>query len=366
MPSSEFLDGLLMTETMQHAMERDGITSPTQVQAMSFSAISAGKDAVLHSGTGTGKTLAYLLPVLQRLRQGPGRAVVIAPGVELAMQTMRVANVYKDPEMKAAAAVATTNKKRQNKRIQKSTRLVVGTTDRVAELLAGGKLKGTRILVLDEIEPILSAKGFDTIVTRLLRTPSELQIIIASATLEGRSGAFIDQFMPEAEHIGGSQEATTPAIDHHTVRVAGRLNKDATIVRFLQQNPGQAIIFSSQMGKQSRLFHELTDANISTVTVSRQRNKHQRQAGIQAFRAGQARVLLTDDASGRGLDIPKVAFVLHHDVPHSLASYLHRAGRTGRAGERGQSVLFIEKSARAALRHIASQLQAPITPFATQ
>jgi len=361
-----FLDGLSVTDTIQKAMANDGITTPTQVQALSFAAIAAGQNVVLHSGTGTGKTLAYLLPVLQRLREQQGRAVVIAPGVELAMQTMRVANAYKDPDMKAAAAVATSNKKRQNKRIQQSTRLIVGTTDRIAELLSSGKLKGTRILVLDEIDPLLSAKGFDTIVSQLVRTAPDLHVLIASATLSDRSKSFIDRFMPEALIVRDAEAPKTQAISHHTVRVTGRLSKNMAIVRFLEQNAGQTIIFTSNTSQQSRLFHELTKHNIRTVTVSRQRNKQQRQAGIQTFRSGKARVLLTDDATGRGLDIPKVAFVLHHDVPRSLAAYVHRAGRTGRAGEQGRSVLFVDDAARSALRRITSELQAPITPFAAR
>ncbi len=366
MQPNNFLSGLIVTDTMQRAMAADGITTPTQVQALSFAAIAAGKNVVLHSGTGTGKTLAYLLPILQRLREEDGRAVVIAPGVELAMQTMRVANAYKDPELKTAAAVATSNKKRQNKRIQQSTRLVVGTTDRIAELLSSGKLKGTRILVFDELDPILSARGFDTVVTLLLRSAANLHVLIASATLSERSQSFIDRFLPQALVVETLETPTKDTISHHTVRVAGRLGKDTAIVRFVQQNPGQTIIFSAHMNQQSRLFHELTGHNIATVTVSRQRNKQQRQAGIQAFRAGKARVLLTDDATGRGLDIPRVAFVLHHDVPRSLAAYVHRAGRTGRAGHQGRSVLFVEDAARGALRRIAAGLHAPITPFSAR
>jgi superfamily II DNA/RNA helicase len=363
MQPTSFLDGLIVTDTMQRAMAADGITTATQVQVLSFAAIAAGHDVVLHSGTGTGKTLAYLLPVLQRLREEEGRVVVIAPGVELAMQTMRVANAYKDPELKTAAAVATTNKKRQNKRIQQSTRLVVGTTDRIGELLSSGKLKDTRILVFDEIDPILSARGLEPVITLLSRSASKLQVLVASATLSERAQSFIDRFMPQALIVGDPETSTDHAISHHTVRVAGRLGKDTAIVRFVQQNPGQMIIFVANMNQQSRLFHELCGHNIPTVTVSRQRNKQQRQAGIQAFRAGKARVLLTEDATGRGLDIPRVAFVLHHDVPQSLAAYVHRAGRTGRAGQQGRSVLFVDDAARSAVRRIASQLQAPITPF---
>ena len=363
MQPDNFLTDLLVTPAIEHAMAADGITTATQVQALSFAPIAAGKNVVLHSGTGTGKTLAYLLPMLQRLRQEEGRAVVIAPGVELAMQTMRVANAYKNPEFKIAAAVATTNKKRQNKRIQKSTRLVVGTTDRVAELLLSGKLKGTRFLALDEIDPILNARGFEVVLDRLLRSHSPLQVVVASATLSERARSFIDQFAPQALVVRDLNTPIKEAISHHTVRVSGRLNKNTTIVRFVQQNSGQTIIFSSDMNQQSRLFHELTAQHIATVTVSRQRTKQQRQAGIQAFRAAKARVLLTDDASGQGLDIPRVAFVLHHDVPRSLAAYVHRAGRTGRAGHRGLSVLFVEDSARGALRRIAAGLDTPITPF---
>ncbi len=367
MQPNSFLDGLIVTDTIRVAMATDGITTPTHVQELSFTAIAAGHDVVLHSGTGTGKTLAYLLPVLQRLNEEEGRAVVIAPGVELAMQTMRVANAYKPPELKAAAAVATTNKKRQNKRIQQSTRLIVGTTDRIAELLSCGKLKGTRILVLDEIDPILNTRGFDAVVTLLSRAAPKLQVLIASATLSERSQSFIDRFMPQTLTVRDPEEAhTSDAISHHVVRVAGRLGKDTAIVRFVQQNPGQVIIFAEDMKQQSRLFHELTGHNIPTVTVSRQRTKQQRQAGIQAFRAGRARILLTDDRTGRGLDVPKVAFVLHHDVPHSLAAYVHRAGRTGRAGQQGKSVLFVEDAARSALRRIASGLHTPITPFSSR
>ena len=363
MQSNPFLTGLTVTDTMVRAMAADGITTPTKVQKLSFADIVAGQHVVLHSGTGTGKTLAYLLPVLQQLREADGRAVVIAPGVELAMQTMRVANAYKDPEMKAAAAVATSNKKRQNKRIQQSTRLVVGTTDRIAELLSGGKLKGTKILVLDELDHLLNARGFDAVVTLLSRFASDLQVIIASASLSDRSQSFIDQFVSQAVVVRDADSPANTAISHYTVRVSGRLDKNLAVVRFVQQNPGQTIIFAADMNHQSRLFHELTDHNIATVTVSRQRNKQQRQAGIQAFRAGKARVLLTDDATGRGLDIPKIAFVLHHDVPRSLAAYLHRAGRTGRAGHTGRSVLFVEDASRNSLRRIAAELQAPITPF---
>lgn len=363
MQYNTFIDGLVVTEPIQSAMAADGITTPTQVQALSFATIAAGHNVVLHSGTGTGKTLGYLLPILQRMRETEGRTVVIAPGVELAMQTMRVANAYKDPELKTAAAVATSNKKRQNKRIQQSTRLVVGTTDRIAELFSSGKLKGTRILVLDELDPILSAKGFDTIATLLLRSASNLHLVIASATLGERSQSFINRFMPQALVVQDLETPTNDAITHHIVRVSRRLGKNTAILRFIQQNPGQAIIFTAQMTQQSRLFHELTGHKISTVTVSRQRSKQQRQAGIQAFRSGKARVLLTDDATGRGLDIPGVAFVLHHDVPHSLADYVHRAGRTGRAGQEGRSVLFVEDAARGALRRIEAGLHAPITPF---
>ena len=102
MSSQPFIDGLTVTDTIQAAMRTDGIDHPTHVQTHAIPAGLAGKHAVMHSGTGTGKTLAYLLPVLQRLREGEGRAVVIAPGVELAMQSLRVANAYKDPEIKAA------------------------------------------------------------------------------------------------------------------------------------------------------------------------------------------------------------------------------------------------------------------------
>lgn len=367
MSSQPFIDGLTVTDTIRAAMRADGIGHPTYVQTHAIPAVLAGKHAVMHSGTGTGKTLAYLLPVLQRLREGEGRAVVIAPGVELAMQSLRVAKAYKDPELKAAAAVSTSNSKRQRKRLQKSTRLVVGTPDRVIELFQTGKLKGTRILVLDEIDPILSSKRSEFLNTLLSRSEPKLQLIIATATLTGRSEDFIERFMPDAHRVEAPDAPMREAISHHVVIVSERMRKEAAIVRFIQRNrSGQVIVFASEARHQSRLFHELSDQRIAVVTVNRERTKQQRQAGLRDFRTGKARVLLTDDPTGRGLDVPNVAFVLHYDVPRAKQAYVHRAGRTGRAGQHGCSIVFADPPSRGAIRRLERQLEMSFTLLPTE
>ncbi len=125
------IDGLEITETVAQAMTADGIREPTAVQTEGIAAVLAGAHVVMHSGTGTGKTLAYLLPVLQRLRTDEGRAVVFAPGAELAMQTLAVAMAYKDEALTAAAVISSSSHRRQRKRIGRSTRLVIGTPDRL-------------------------------------------------------------------------------------------------------------------------------------------------------------------------------------------------------------------------------------------
>lgn len=340
----EELEGLTITETMSKAFAADKITSPTEAQQVAIPPILSGENVLIHSGTGTGKTLAYVLPLLQQLRETSHRAVIFAPGAELAMQTLRIVNAYKDEDLKTAAAIATSNSKRQRKRVQQSTRLIVGTTDRLLELFKGGKLKGVQTIVFDELEPILRSRHAAFLYELLSRSEPKRQLIVASATLGQISGEFVDQFMDGCARVNATERPLLDAISHHLVPVSHYQGKEVAIARFIQNNRCQrAILFATEPRHQSHLFHFLEEHHIRVAILNRDRSKNQRKKALADFKDGKVKLLLTTDAAARGIDVPDIQWVLHYDLPLSAQAYTHRAGRTGRAGKKGSSVVFADK-----------------------
>lgn len=234
MSGFESIEGLTLTDTITAALQADGITAPLPVQTLAMASMLAGKHVLMHAGTGSGKTIAYVLPLLQHLREHPDhRAVVVAPGAELVMQTLRVVNAYKDEDLTTGAALSTTNTRRQRKRVTRSTRLVVGTPDRLIEMFSGGKLKGVRVIVFDELEPILGSRGAGFFHELLSRSTPKVQILVASATMGGKSDAFVQRFMADGEVVRPAEDALTHSIQHRFVRLPRNQPPQMTIARFL-------------------------------------------------------------------------------------------------------------------------------------
>jgi len=351
------LEGLTITETMSKAFAADKITAPTQVQRVAVKPILDGEHVLIKSGTGTGKTLAYLLPLLQQLRESDHRAVIFAPGAELVMQIVRAANAYKDEDLKTAGIISTSSQKRQRKRLQRSTRLVVGTTDRLVELFRGGKLKGVRTIIFDELEPILRSRASAFLYELLSRSEPKMQLIVATATLGQVSDEFIEQFMSGCARVEASEKPLIEAISHHMIRVSHRQGKEVAIARFIQNNRcKRAILFATEPRHQSHLFQYLEEHHISVATLSRERTKNQRKRALENFKNGKAKLLLTTDAAARGIDVPDIEWVLHYDLPSSAQAYVHRAGRTGRAGKKGHSVVFADNETLDTIRRLKRQL----------
>ena len=348
-----------LSEPQQAALAAAGIPALNEAQLRTIPEVLAGHDVVLHAGTGTGKTLAYLLPVLQMLRDTPDlRAVVVAPGTALGMQTVRGAREVAPDGVTVAAAAATTSRKRQKKRVTNSTRLIVGTPDRISELFAKRKLKGVRVLVLDELDPILAAQASSFLTTWLQRSEPAVQKIVASATLGRRSTAFLSRFAPDAVLVRPSERPLVQAITHRHVAVRGA--KEIALARFVQEHRcRRAIVFVSEPRLQSHLLRYLGEHDIEAVAVAREGSKEARRRGLQAFRDGKAALLLTTDRIARGLDVPEVDWVLHYDLPNTPEEYVHRAGRTGRAGREGTSVVFVDDRGRSAFRRLQRALDLP-------
>jgi ATP-dependent RNA helicase DeaD len=353
-----------ITATVERALQEDEITQPTAIQEAAIGEILAGQHVVLESGTGTGKTLAYLLPILQRLAAEPlGRAVILTPSAELAIQILGIARRYKEEHVSVAGVVAGGNRNKVKDQLQKSTRLVVGTPARIFELYNERKLKGVSTMVLDELDAILVGDNDRTLRDILSRPDPKVQVIVVGATMGPKAEALVAQALRgPVVRVRVEDSPLHARIAHHFVR-AGQV-KEIDLVRFLEnQRCSRAIVFVNQPQRIRHLYRFLQEHQHKPVTVSDERPKQERRAAIQAFDAGDAHVLITTDAAARGLDIRQVDWVLHYELPSSAQAYVHRAGRTGRAGRKGTSVAFVMDNELPTLLRFAGELDIECPPF---
>lgn len=352
-----------VTPAIEQALEQDKITKPSPVQLAAAAPILADAHTVLESGTGTGKTLAYLLPVLQKLKDNPGgRTVVLTPSAELAIQVAGVARRYKDPEVSVAAVIAGGNPKKET--LQKSTRLIVGNAGRILELYFQRKLKGVTTMVLDEPDPILVGGTPDYLREILSRPEPKVQLIIVGATMGPKTEAFIQDVIGEhAVRVKTDDQPVQTHITHHFVRVDPQ-SREVALGRLLESiGDAQAIVFASQPQRFRHLYRFLMEEGYRPATVSDERTKQQRRDALDAFAGGKARVLLVSDAAARGIDIPAVDWVVHYESATSAPGYVHRAGRTGRAGRSGTSVALVSDTELTTLNMFARELGIECSPM---
>lgn len=364
MTDFESLAGFSPRAEIEKAFSEDGISTPTAIQRLCFESILEGKNVVVDSGTGTGKTLAYLLPLLQRLAESPeSRVVCLAPAAELAIQTLRVVERYKPGDLKVGALVGGGNQRKQKVRIDKSTRLICGTPGRVLELVRERKLKGVTSYVLDEPEPILVGKE-GQFLSEVLSRPPRPQVVVAGATFGLNAEALISKL--DGGSFTRTKSTDTPLktnITHKRVKVRDAADRDFQTLRFIEKRgDDQVILYVNQSHLIRHLYRLLQDAGIYVATLSQDRTKQQCQQALRSFTDGDVQVLLTTDRAATGIDLDQVPWVLQYELPRSTQAYVHRAGRTGRAGNSGSSVLLYTQEENFILKRLQNELGVEFAP----
>jgi ATP-dependent RNA helicase DeaD len=282
------------------------------------------------------------------------------------MQTLRVAERYKDPSLKTGALISTTGRKRQGAGVQKSTQLIVGTPGRLLEAYRARKLKRVTTVVLDEPDSVLSGREAEYLRSVLTRPEPKVQLIVAAATLGPRAETLITEIMGDDHYRTAVEDnPLRDAIAHHFVRLREGASPDVRLASIIQeQRCERAIVFANEPAAIRHLFRLLGEHGLRPVTVSHERSKSDRREAIAAFaRPGDARVLVITDIAARGLDVAGVGWVFHYDLPHSAPAYVHRAGRTGRSGHEGRSVVLVSDDKRFVLDRFARELGIRFTPL---
>nr|WP_298721397.1 DEAD/DEAH box helicase [uncultured Steroidobacter sp.] len=341
------------------ALTKQQITRPTPIQSAALPVLSAGRDAYLHAETGTGKTLAYLLPIFGRIDtdQAATQAVIVAPTHELALQIHRQCGELAQNAgwpVRSLLLIGGTSTERQIEKLKKKPHVVVGSPGRIAELLGRGKLKAQhlRSIVIDEADRLLSDESLVAVRAIIQAAPRNRQLIFASATLETQSMTVAREWAPELLMLQAAAAAVNENIEHFYLICEERDKPDELRKLLHALTPERAIVFVHRNEVAERIALKLAHHKIPAADLSAALYKEDRKRAMEGFRKGTIRVLIASDIAARGLDIKGVTHVFNSDVPTSSQAYLHRVGRTGRAGAKGLAVtLMTEIEARLVRRY---------------
>jgi superfamily II DNA/RNA helicase len=341
-----FVD-LGLPETLVRVLASQQITAPTPIQAAALPDALAGRDVVGQAPTGSGKTVAFALPLVTSVAKASPRrprALVLAPTRELASQ---IAAVIAPLAATRGRTVATffggTSVPRDVKRLAAGVDIAVGCPGRLEDLVRRGALNlgGVAFVVVDEADR-MADMGFLPTVTRLLdHCATRRQTLLFSATLEGDVNRLVERYQHRPHHHAVAIDTASQAVvDHHFWNVA-REHRRETLTQLLH-TADSAIVFVRTKHGAERLTKQLNSNGAAAAAIHGNRSQPQRERALAAFRSGAVSTLVATDIAARGIHVDQVQLVVHYDLPAVHADYVHRSGRTGRAGHDGVVVAFVE------------------------
>ena len=333
------------------ALATKGIVEPFPIQAQTIPLALSGQDIIGQAKTGTGKTLGFGLPLLQRIGKNPTPGVhglVVVPTRELAMQVyedLTEAAQYRDVSI--AVIYGGKAYEGQIAQLTAGASVVVGTPGRLLDLVGQRILSLGNVseMVLDEADKMLDLGFLSDIEKLFSAVPATRHTMLFSATMPGPIVALARRFMTRPIHIRASDpdEGQVQENIRHLVYRAHALDKDEVIARILQANGrGKTVIFARTKRAAAKLMDELNDRGFRAAAVHGDLNQEQRERAMAAFKAGKKDVLIATDVAARGIDVDDVTHVINHTIPDDEQTYLHRVGRTGRAGKSGVAITFVD------------------------
>ncbi|WP_207453442.1 DEAD/DEAH box helicase [Herbiconiux sp. SYSU D00978] len=338
-------------QDMVDALAAKGIIEPFPIQSQTIPLALSGQDIIGQAKTGTGKTFGFGLPLVQRLGADPEpgvQALVVVPTRELAVQvTEDLELATRNRPTKIVSIYGGKAYEGQVEQLKAGAQIVVGTPGRLLDL-AGQRLlslANVRIMVLDEADKMLDLGFLPDVEKLFAQTPATRHTMLFSATMPGPVIALARRFMNRPVHIRASDpdEGLTQANIKHLIYRAHALDKDEVVARILQaEGRGRTVIFTRTKRAASKLTEELQDRGFNAGAVHGDMSQEAREKSMARFKAGKIDVLVATDVAARGIDVTDVTHVINHTIPEDEKTYLHRAGRTGRAGKTGISVTFVD------------------------
>ncbi len=358
-----------LSEPTLKAIKELGYEEPTPVQAQTIRLMLAGSDAIAQAQTGTGKTAAFALPIIEQLehsrRKGrPPQALVMTPTRELAVQVAEAFHSYgKFHRIIALPVYGGQPIERQLRALQRGVEVIVGTPGRLLDHIRRHTLdlSEVRTVVLDEADEMLDMGFIEDIEAILDETPVERQTALFSATIPNPIARLAAKYMRDPQRVTIQAEAmTVPQVRQVFYEVGGR-DKSEVLARILDyEQPSAAIIFCRTKREVDALGERLIARALPAETLHGDLSQVQRDRVMQRFRSGQVEILVATDVAARGLDVEHVSHVINYDIPQDPESYVHRIGRTGRAGRTGCAITLVTSRERRHMQFIKRVTGAPV------
>jgi ATP-dependent RNA helicase RhlE len=360
MTSKTFAD-LGVSASIIATLQRRGIAAPFPIQTLVMADAMAGRDVLARSRTGSGKTLAFGIPIAERLQASNRKpsALVLVPTRELASQVVEeIDDVARAHGLRVAAAYGGVSIREQAKAVSKAD-ILVATPGRLEDLATRRlvDLSGVQILILDEADRMLDM-GFQPQVDDLVRRiPRDRQTMFFSATLDGVVGNLARAYTRDAvRHEVEAPKQTVEEADHRFVAVE-MADKVETLIGILKAEPGLALVFVRTKRGADRLVTKLRARGIDALAMHGDLSQQQRERALARFEAGKVNTLVATDVAARGLDVENIAHVINYDPPNEDKDYVHRVGRTARAGRTGMGVTLVTPDQQGDVSRMAARLK---------
>lgn len=340
-----------LQENLIQGLAKQGIESPTEIQVKAIPMGLAGEDVIGESETGTGKTLAYLLPIFQKIDVTSKniQAIILAPTHELAMQIhkqVELLSVNSNSLVRSTSIIGSVNIKRQLESLKEKPHIIVGSAGRIVELITMKKLKShfVKTIVIDEGDRMIDENNIDVVKAIIKTTLRDRQIMLFSATISLKVVEIAKTLMKDPEVIKvGDKSVVNPNIEHIYFVVEKRDKIELLRKLISSTKPEKAIIFINKSDEVEITTSKLRYHKLNVEGIHGTSEKMDRKKALEDFNTGKIQLLVASDLAARGLDIVGVSHIFNLDVPENSKDYLHRVGRTGRMGERGLALSIVEE-----------------------
>ncbi|HAS6141673.1 TPA: DEAD/DEAH box helicase [Vibrio vulnificus] len=356
---------LSLSSELIHALPKD-FKKPTDIQALAIPELLAGQDLLALANTGSGKTLAYGLPLLEKLRGNPEqKALILVPTRELATQVSEAINqVGQALGLNAVCLCGGVDKEQQLQALATNPHILVATTGRLVDLANNGlDLSNIHYLVLDEADRLLDMGFWPDVQNIAAQISNQRQTAMFSATFSDELKGKAKLLMQAPKQVAAHQENSTNQDIAETLYLVNKGSKTKALIELIEKNAWtQALVFIGAKENADGLAKKLNKAGISTNALHGDKSQAEREAALAQFKSGQAQVLIATDLLARGIHIEQLPVVINFELPMHAETYVHRVGRTARAGEQGVALSLVchgEMDALSAIRHL-TQRELPV------
>ncbi|OIO19218.1 MAG: hypothetical protein AUJ23_02330 [Candidatus Magasanikbacteria bacterium CG1_02_32_51] len=349
-------DDLGINKNLLEILKQKGFLTPTPIQHQVIPGALEGKDVVGIAQTGTGKTLAYGIPLIQRLITGKGQGLILVPTRELAQQVTDALKQIGGPlGLRSAVIIGGVSSRPQIKDLKNNPHIVIATPGRLDDLMEQRyfRLDNVKVLILDEADRMLDV-GFLPQIRRILqKAPKEKQTMLFSATMPPSISSLASAFMRMPLRIEIAPQGTSAENVEHEVFIVSKSDKMRLLYSLLNTYKQDTIlIFSRTKHGAKHITRDIRLANHTVTEIHSNRTQAQRKTALDGFSKGRFRIMVATDIAARGIDVKQISLVINFDLPDNSEDYVHRIGRTGRAGKFGKAISFVTPPEKADIRKI--------------